>query len=343
MADGDIGSRSTPPPPRLDRNSRGAPRLTPQSSDLVPVLDTKAMGEEPAAKRPKIRLACQECRDRKIRCDGGRPLCGSCSRKKLGLSECVYAEPGSEASADYVRSLEGRIRELENSIPRSGAPSHGVRGRNFPLYSPESAAGVLRGVRYGAAPSSATLSSPGRSHHLPRTYEVQDEPGPSDILQMGQTRRCTSQSAVCGSKPGGLPLVDANRSDGGAAVDSPEKGAMGTEGLVEESIGVGKGSSVYLGRSSAAAFMSEIRVDGQKRRQVEGELRGAVEYERNTGESPGQAKSFSRSMEISRGLSDLMEQLVLPPRLVADRYLENYWKYFYPYNPILHRRTFQRQ
>ncbi len=30
---------------------------------------------QPIPKRLKVKLACQECRDRKIRCDGGRPIC----------------------------------------------------------------------------------------------------------------------------------------------------------------------------------------------------------------------------------------------------------------------------
>ena len=43
-------------------------------------------------KRPKLKLACQQCRDRKVRCDGGRPLCGACSRKGYGLDRCVFVE-----------------------------------------------------------------------------------------------------------------------------------------------------------------------------------------------------------------------------------------------------------
>lgn len=299
------------------------------------------MGEEPAAKRPKIRLACQECRDRKIRCDGGRPLCGSCSRKKLGTGGCVYAEPGSEASADYVRSLEGRIRELENSIPRPGAPSHGDQRQNFLLPLQGAAAEALSDLQHGAAPGSATLSSPGQSHHLTGAYEVEDEPEPSELLRTRQTKRCTSQKAIWGLRPRRPPLTNGAKNVNGAVADSIERGTMGTEGLIEEDSGVANGCSVYLGRSSAAAFMSEIRVDDQKRRQVGEKSRGPVEYGTNTGKSPAQTHSSYRSREISRELSDLMEQLVLPSRLVADRYLENYWNYFYPYNPILHRRTFQ--
>jgi len=41
-------------------------------------------------KRPRLKLACQICRDRKIRCDGARPVCDSCSRKKYSAAQCIY-------------------------------------------------------------------------------------------------------------------------------------------------------------------------------------------------------------------------------------------------------------
>ena len=41
-------------------------------------------------KRQKVSLACQECRDRKIKCDGQRPTCGPCVKKKRPEGSCVY-------------------------------------------------------------------------------------------------------------------------------------------------------------------------------------------------------------------------------------------------------------
>lgn len=41
-------------------------------------------------KRQKVSLACQECRDRKIKCDGARPTCGPCVKKKKPEGTCVY-------------------------------------------------------------------------------------------------------------------------------------------------------------------------------------------------------------------------------------------------------------
>ena len=46
-------------------------------------LDTRS------TKRRKVQVACLQCRDRKIRCDGVQPVCGTCNRRsKTGA--CTY-------------------------------------------------------------------------------------------------------------------------------------------------------------------------------------------------------------------------------------------------------------
>jgi len=57
--------------------------------------------------RPK-RIACIVCRRRKLRCDGRRPSCGTCSR--LG-HECAYDEVRKKSGPKrgYVKQLEARL------------------------------------------------------------------------------------------------------------------------------------------------------------------------------------------------------------------------------------------
>jgi hypothetical protein len=57
--------------------------------------------------RPK-RIACVVCRRRKLRCDGKRPSCGTCSR--LG-HECSYDEVRKKSGPKrgYVKQLEARL------------------------------------------------------------------------------------------------------------------------------------------------------------------------------------------------------------------------------------------
>lgn len=45
--------------------------------------------EAPRRKRLKIALACTDCRDRKVRCDGAQPICGACARRNAS-SSCSY-------------------------------------------------------------------------------------------------------------------------------------------------------------------------------------------------------------------------------------------------------------
>ncbi|KAJ3010967.1 hypothetical protein HKX48_007094 [Thoreauomyces humboldtii] len=69
------GNRSAPPPPRKQRKT---------SSGL-----TTADGR-PIAKPNTRRKACEPCRARKLRCDGIRPHCTTCTKSTAGASQCLY-------------------------------------------------------------------------------------------------------------------------------------------------------------------------------------------------------------------------------------------------------------
>lgn len=69
--------------------------------------ESTSTGEGSFVPRPK-RIACVVCRRRKLRCDGGRPSCGTCSR--LG-HECSYDEVRKKSGPKrgYVKQLEARL------------------------------------------------------------------------------------------------------------------------------------------------------------------------------------------------------------------------------------------
>ena len=52
-------------------------------------------------KRRKIAIACEKCREKKRRCDGARPQCGSCAKSVSG-QHCVYYH-----SSWRIEGLEG--------------------------------------------------------------------------------------------------------------------------------------------------------------------------------------------------------------------------------------------
>jgi len=72
--------------------------------------ESTSTGESNFVPRPK-RIACVVCRRRKLRCDGRRPSCGTCSR--LG-HECAYDEVRKKSGPKrgYVKQLEARLGML---------------------------------------------------------------------------------------------------------------------------------------------------------------------------------------------------------------------------------------
>ncbi|KAJ5183630.1 hypothetical protein N7492_001246 [Penicillium capsulatum] len=76
--------------------------------------DPPATGEAGQVPRPK-RIACVVCRRRKLRCDGKRPSCGTCSR--LG-HECAYDEVRKKSGPKrgYVKQLEARLAQVETLL-----------------------------------------------------------------------------------------------------------------------------------------------------------------------------------------------------------------------------------
>ncbi|KAK2032630.1 fungal-specific transcription factor domain-containing protein [Colletotrichum zoysiae] len=97
-------------------------------------------------RRRKIALACEPCRERKARCDGGKPICSTCRRRSLDLEQCVYKAGNARTacSDDYTKTLHERIRKLEQACI-----SHGIDittleatepGRHSPLEKRSSSA-----------------------------------------------------------------------------------------------------------------------------------------------------------------------------------------------------------
>ena len=66
-------------------------------------------GGDESVPRPK-RIACVLCRKRKLKCDGNKPSCGTCSR--LGHA-CAYDEVRKKSGPKrgYVKLLEARLRK----------------------------------------------------------------------------------------------------------------------------------------------------------------------------------------------------------------------------------------
>ena len=103
-------------------------------NDLAQQPPTQSNGEEASQERrgsqedgangqvpkPK-RIACVLCRKRKLRCDGNKPSCGTCTRLQ---HECSYDEVRRKSGPKrgYVKALEARLAQVETLLKTQDDP-----------------------------------------------------------------------------------------------------------------------------------------------------------------------------------------------------------------------------
>ncbi|KAI8343911.1 hypothetical protein BC941DRAFT_342194, partial [Chlamydoabsidia padenii] len=63
-------------------------------------------------KRKRLTQACDMCRKKKIKCDGGKPTCGNCMKLKR---ECTYIPSNKKRGPrqGYIEMLEKRLDKME--------------------------------------------------------------------------------------------------------------------------------------------------------------------------------------------------------------------------------------
>lgn len=85
-------------------------RRSPNDEDESPLTN----GDESGVPKPK-RIACVICRKRKLKCDGAKPSCATCTR--LG-HDCAYDEVRKKSGPKrgYVKALEERLSESSQIV-----------------------------------------------------------------------------------------------------------------------------------------------------------------------------------------------------------------------------------
>ncbi|KAJ5232136.1 hypothetical protein N7468_005092, partial [Penicillium chermesinum] len=78
------------------------------------------MGEDRKIKRPRLVLACVECRRRKLKCDKAEPQCKNCERTG---ETCVYNTGTRDVSTGRVIRREDGENPSEQALPRERNPS----------------------------------------------------------------------------------------------------------------------------------------------------------------------------------------------------------------------------
>ncbi|KAL7912610.1 fungal-specific transcription factor domain-containing protein [Trichoderma velutinum] len=113
-------------------------------------------------RRRRVALACDSCRERKVRCDGVKPVCGPCQARNR-QSLCVYHLIGDNGKAKseraYVQSLRMQINLLEQQIRQRGDDCD----RDLPNAAPSTAPATNDRDVSSSAPLSSTSDT--RPHH----------------------------------------------------------------------------------------------------------------------------------------------------------------------------------
>ncbi|TFY66226.1 hypothetical protein EVG20_g4862 [Dentipellis fragilis] len=137
---------------------------------------SKSPGSSTSLSRGK---ACTNCRRRKMRCDGARPVCGQC-RRTGRPEECGYtdtqARSRTQVLEENIAALQARIMELENPeiAPTSSGPvllhephsrAHRTGQQSSPVFGlPMSPVAFSPGVTHSSVASSSSTPSVGATN-----------------------------------------------------------------------------------------------------------------------------------------------------------------------------------
>ncbi|KAL4746492.1 hypothetical protein BDW72DRAFT_210376 [Aspergillus terricola var. indicus] len=261
-------------------------------------------------KRRKIAVACDECRTRKVRCDGVQPVCGPCAKRADRGAQCKYTgEPEKKRAAqDYIASLENRIRHLES-----------------PAYLPGSSEAHSFG---GSGHSSATalnrpLGSTGIP--LPLSYTSKVSPVPQTSISFRADPGRSPLSGLHPNNPGGNAnsLLSGAR-DSARRFSEPSESTDGVNammGSLEE-----RPSQEFFGSSSAASFMRQIKTAVDKR---------VSSPNQRTPEFSAESRPHSSLVSPQKEKQSALHDYVLPPRKMADSLMNVYWHYVFPLYPLV--------
>ncbi|KAM0518480.1 hypothetical protein ACHAPE_004243 [Trichoderma viride] len=99
----------------------GLPQLTPDMAAQLFPDSSMLLDDSLDAKRRRIARACDQCRRKKIKCDGKLPSCTHCTNYK---TECVFTQIEKKRTppkgAKYIEALENRLGRMEKLLRLAG-------------------------------------------------------------------------------------------------------------------------------------------------------------------------------------------------------------------------------
>ncbi|KAK4235885.1 fungal-specific transcription factor domain-containing protein [Achaetomium macrosporum] len=260
-------------------------------------------------RRRKIPLACEPCRERKSRCDGGKPICSTCQRRSLPLHYCVYTLENARTASneEYIKILHDRIRRLEQACAEHGIPTPPLQSTADGDASPAPA----------ESPASPLSSAPLRSgSSLPIPNSAQS------------LRDHAASPAIRRRLPEASPRHERLEETESAASVT----AMGTVSTEHDVCRAFDMANEFYGSSSAASFMKEACTSVKPHRHTNTHLTGAPSFSVNLAGS-----DMFGSIQFAQA-----DKFALPPRALADRLLNRFWERVYWLHPFFHKPTFLR-
>ncbi|KAF2099948.1 hypothetical protein NA57DRAFT_55880 [Rhizodiscina lignyota] len=280
--------------------------------------------DEPRRKRKRIGYACDYCRAKKNRCDGERPVCGSC--RERGQS-CRYPPTKSRPvyTEEYVENLKAQNRLLEDQLQRGAA-----RGDQEPS---QAHAGLTARSDYGMSPPQDWRSTePGSM-----------QPGFSQNGYRGPVRHSVSFER----RPSALQT--SGHSNGAGLVSPSASTTVAPEAASTHSVplastpsenGNSRNAKAYYGESSTFNFLEKVcspaEEDGASGSAANG---GAMNYASSS--LAASQKSANPYDGLLSGAGD--DPFGLPHRSIADSLVDSYFKHRHPTNPYLHEPRFRQR
>ncbi|KAL2402898.1 Activator of stress genes [Exophiala dermatitidis] len=144
----------------VQKNDSNAPDSRPESpSAETPPSDSGTKPLPPMQKRRRVTRACDECRRKKIKCDGKQP----CTHCTVYSYECTYDQPSNRRrnpAPQYIEALEQRLQKAE-AILRSVLPGLDLDSPKFDAQSIEQLIETSKGAGNGGGPRPTdTLARP---------------------------------------------------------------------------------------------------------------------------------------------------------------------------------------
>ncbi|OJJ59166.1 hypothetical protein ASPSYDRAFT_89880 [Aspergillus sydowii CBS 593.65] len=286
---------------------------TSSSPQINPQADSS--GQRP--KRRKIAVACDECRGRKVRCDGVQPVCGQCAKRADHGVHCHYTGEGEKkrAAQNYIANLETRLRHLEGPgyIPGLVELTDFRKSDHASQMTPSN------------KPPSST-GSPGSLPYTSQLSSVRHQPQHRPSISLGADPGRSPSCAACQGSPGANPNCTHKGGNSTQRASNPAEastdGVIAMMGAMEEE----RPSQGFFGSSSAASFMRQIKTAVDKR---------VSSPDQRTSESILGLRPPSSLRSNQKERQSAIHDYVLPPRKTADNLMNVYWHYVFPLYPLV--------